>query len=136
MVATLFWLWWELILLNSKTDWKDCYPVTRPSFTERIIKNHILIQIWKQEYLIISIGHWSPSSLFHTVRCFRIYKTIHTLFPSTFKVSENKVPLVFPIFAQWVSLAISEFKDVTLLTWLTENEKMAISQPLSQNWKN
>ena len=29
--------------------------------------------------------------------------------------------------------ALSEFEDVTLLTWLTKNEKMAISQPLSKN---
>ena len=32
-------------------------------------------------------------------------------------------------------LAFSEFVDGTLLTWLTENEKKAVSQPLSKNLK-
>ena len=61
-------------------------------------------------------------------------ETKDTFFSQTFKVEENKVPLFFFNFGSVAEIkSFSKHLDGTLLMWLTKNEKMAISQPQSQN---
>ena len=67
----------------------------------------------------------------------KIEKTKGSVFSQTLKVEENKVSLVFFNFCSGAEIQpFSPFLSTTSARCHPQIQKMAISQPLSQNWKN